>query len=156
MNDFLEYSINRSSSADVQQHLSNCDELFNPLLSSRVVIADYSVKLTQFSTRLECWSGSVLAGLIALYLSKDDQKSAFITNVSVMSEIQGRGVAGRLLINSLEYLREHCLTNVSLEVSQSSNKAIALYKKHGFTVIQSVNGISLMYLSLQPRKSNVE
>ena len=147
-----EYSINRSSAADVETHLTTCDELFSPLLSTRVVIAEYAIKLTQASIRLECWSGSILVGLIALYLTKDSSQSAFITNVSVIARVQGKGIADHLLVNSLEYMREHCLSNVSLEVSQYSDKAIALYKKHGFSLIKSESGTSLMYLSLQPRK----
>ena len=77
-------------------------------------------------------------GLIAVYFNEFDS-SAFITNVSVLKNFMGLGVASKLLEQCIEYAARKSFEEIKLEVNAESIYAIKLYGKFDFTV-DSVNG----------------
>jgi len=112
-------------------HLRACDGAFVPPLSSRDDLAPYADKLCARARRVEVWAQDELAGLIAIY-ANPAEGSGFISNVSVLPSLQGRGLARQLLKRSLALCRELGLTTVGLEVHRDNTAALRLYQSFGF------------------------
>jgi ribosomal-protein-alanine N-acetyltransferase len=114
-------------------HLRAADAGFTPPLSSRVNLADYAGKLATRARRVEAWESDLLVGLIALY-ANDPDRGGFITNVSVLPDYQGQGIARELLTRTLALAAELGLPRLRLEVYADNKAALALYRRHGFSV----------------------
>jgi 2-polyprenyl-3-methyl-5-hydroxy-6-metoxy-1,4-benzoquinol methylase len=129
----LNYSVNKSLEIEIINHLQECSSDFVPTLSSYVNIVEYSKKLAEKSTRIECYSDGKLIGLVAIYINQFD---SFITNFSVLSKFTGKGVSQNLLNLSLEYIKTLNHKSLFLEVKKQNNRAINFYKKSGFNIIK--------------------
>lgn len=55
-----------------------------------------------------------------------------ITNIAVLPEYRGMGIAGRLLEALFGYSAERGIADITLEVRESNAPAIHLYEKYGF------------------------
>jgi ribosomal protein S18 acetylase RimI-like enzyme len=64
-----------------------------------------------------------------------------LKNLSVHSDFRRRGIASCLVEEILSYSRENDINSIILEVEFSNEKAILLYKKHGFNFIGQQEGI---------------
>lgn len=132
MSNNIAYSVNRSNVAEIVSHLLHADISFEPALSSRVDIQSYAQKLNHHAVRFEAWLGQELVGLVASYCNQPDGCKAFVTNVSVLPEYHGQGIAGRLMLQCIEHVRCLGFCQIELEVDQRSLSAVALYQKLGF------------------------
>jgi ribosomal protein S18 acetylase RimI-like enzyme len=128
----VEYRLNKATEAESAEHLSRCDACFVPPLSSRVAIDDYAKKIAGNATRFEAWSGGTLVGLVAAYCNDHEQRIAYITSVSVLSEWKGKGIAGCLIKQCIEHAGALGMRQISLEVARDNVLAIKLYEKNGF------------------------
>jgi ribosomal protein S18 acetylase RimI-like enzyme len=128
----IEYFSNKASATEIAEHLSRCDASFVPPLSARVEINDYAGKIVSKAMRFEAWSGSTLAGLIAVYCNDREQRIAYITSVSVSRELSGKGIASCLMMQCIEYVKASGMAQISLEVASDNMPAIKLYEKNGF------------------------
>ena len=113
-------------------HLHRCDDLFVPRLSERMDLDLYAEKIIDYSNRFEAWHKQELIGLVAAYTNDHESRIAYITNVSVLLEWQGQGIASRLLSDCMEHSGHNGFDGLVLEVHLSNMKAIALYQKLGF------------------------
>ena len=82
--------------AEEDEHLLRCDARFTPPLSTRVDIAAYAKKIRDEAWTFEAWDRRGLAGLVAAYVDPG-KRSCDITDVSVLAEHCGKGVATRLV-----------------------------------------------------------
>ena len=128
----LTYDSNRADARAIGAHLRDCDQQFVPPLNTRVDLAVYSAKLATHATLFEVWSGTRLVGLVAGYANAPDRLDSFITNVSVLPDWHGRGIAGRLLDAFVLHARTAGFARVVLSVNARNDRARALYRKHGF------------------------
>lgn len=55
-----------------------------------------------------------------------------ITNVALMPQYQGQGIASMMISRIIEIAKEHSIGSMTLEVRPSNQKAIKLYQKFGF------------------------
>jgi len=124
-------------------HLRECDFAFKPPLSQRVDIPTYARKIHEKAERFEAWIDNRLVGLVAGYLNMED-RSGFITNVSVVADARGTGIAFSLCSQYLQYAQERNLKSIALEVGKENATAIRLYEKMGFTT-QSARESTLMF-----------
>jgi|SRR5690242_2513286 ribosomal protein S18 acetylase RimI-like enzyme len=131
--DRLDFKVNACSERDIQSHLSSCDRQFNPPLSDRVDIGEYSKKLRLSAFTFEAWKDESLVGLVAAYMNIPDH-SCFITSTSVLPDFWGRGIAAKLLAACLRHAHAADVEIASLEVWKDSHPAICLYRKFGFQV----------------------
>jgi len=133
------YQENRASASQLHDHLTQCDSLFEPKLSSRVEIGEYARKLGDRATRFEAWAGGVLVGLVAAYFNADraqaEERSAYITNVSVLPRWGGNSIARTLLDQCVRRAQECGMSAITLEVGASNERARRLYDKAGFRAI---------------------
>ena len=86
-----------------------------------------------------------MVGLIACYFNKEE---AFISNVSVLPEYAGQGIASKLMTNCINNANKKKAPKIRLEVSSDSTQAIQLYKKYGFRIRQRNTKSLIMELDL--------
>ncbi|MGO4568104.1 GNAT family N-acetyltransferase [Rhizobium sp. 2YAF20] len=123
---------NLASASDIARHLNECGGDFAASLRARMDIVGYAQKILLNAECFEAWSGDSLVGLLAMYCNSPEQKSAFITNVSVLEEWRGRGIAGALIEQSMSCARQKQFQTICLEVEAGNLAAVAAYGKYGF------------------------
>lgn len=132
MSAVVEYLSNKASVAEIAEHLSRCDADFVPPLSGRIEISDYAEKIASKAMRFEAWSGGTLIGLVAAYCNNREQRTAYVTSVSVLKAWAGKGIATYLVEQCIEYAKALGMWQISLEVASANMPAIRLYEKNGF------------------------
>lgn len=128
----VKYFVNKASEAEIAKHLLHCDADFVPTLSERVAIPDYAQKIANKAVRFEAWSRGALVGLVAAYCNDRIARIAHITNVSVLKEWSGKGIAAHLMARCIEYIKAMGMSQIDLEVAAGNAPAIQLYEKSGF------------------------
>lgn len=141
------YTRGTSSERSILIHLTRCNGNFIPPLNSRVILDEYARKIATSAERFEAWSVDSLIGLVAVYLGNRASSEAFITNVSVIPEWQGRGIASQLLERCVSSLRDLGVTEVGLEVNKNNLTAIELYRRLAFTICETQgNNFKMKYV----------
>lgn len=144
----VEYKIKSADKNQIMHHLEECNNSFVPLLSERVDIAEYSAKIADKAVTFEAWEKNKLVGLVAAYINKD-LLTVFITNVSVLKQYAGKGIAKQLMVHCIEYVGKNSFKNIQLEVSKNNTKAISLYKGLNFIEYGSRGETLLMELKTE-------
>lgn len=150
MTDDFRYTTNHASAAEIAWHLERCDGDFVPPLSGRVNIEPYAAKLAARARCYETRRGGVLVGLLAAYFPESADGAVHVSNMSVLKEWQGRGIAGGLMRRCLDEAAAAGLARVTLEVAPANAAALALYRKHGFAETGRNGAFTLMTAILQP------
>lgn len=119
------------------------NQLFIPTLSSVVNLEEYSDKIFLKAHKIEIWHNDKLVGLVAFY-SNMDEKVAFITNVSIEKEFQGKQLAKKLIEEVIQINKENNFLHILLEVHKENNLAIQFYKKNNFDIKQEKNNYFVM------------
>jgi ribosomal protein S18 acetylase RimI-like enzyme len=132
----------------VQHHLNKCKDNFIPALHETVDIAEYSKKIVENAVTFEAWIQDELVGLVAAYLNDRENRTGFISNVSVLKEYAGKGIASQLINNCIEFARENKFREILLEVNGNNLQAVKLYEKYHFTQQDSKAGLKIMSLHL--------
>jgi ribosomal protein S18 acetylase RimI-like enzyme len=140
----LVYKRNTATRAEIHAHLQECDDNFDPPLSSRVDLIAYSAKIHENSVTFEAWDNQVLVGMMNAYFNDMENNFGYITNVSVIKDHMGKGIAAALLEECMEYAREHHFARIKLEVSKNNDRAIHLYEKAGFRGLEARDNTVLM------------
>jgi len=128
------YKLCTGTPSDIINHLQNCSNDFIPPLHSTVDVSAYAQKLSKKATLFEAWVGNELVGLVALYMNQETHL-AFITNVSVLKNMRGKGIAQELLLNSFKHTAQNRINCISLEVNERNESALVLYKNFGFELV---------------------
>jgi len=139
---------NTASQLQILNHLLKCDARFKPPLSERVAIPAYATKIHQYAKRFEMWCNTELVGLVAAYFD-DSEKKAFITNVSVVDQLLGRGIASALIFHTVDRARACGLERICLQIDAANVNARSLYEKHGFRTVAQEACSALMELDLR-------
>jgi ribosomal protein S18 acetylase RimI-like enzyme len=146
------FRVNTASPGEVARHLRLCDTRYSPTLSSRIDIDTYAAKIVGRAVRFEAWIDSQLVGLVAAYLNDTEDSCAFITNVSVIEEMQRTGTASGLIQRCICCAKKIGIEQVELEVLEGNTRAVKLYEKLGFSrrdsrcgrmIISVDNGVGL-------------
>ena len=132
-NNLIQYSENKASQNDIFEHLKWCNEQFIPKLSEKVTILDYSKKIFEKAICFEAFDNQVLVGLVAAY-NNTENNFLFITNVSVIKQNIGQGIAKQLIKNSIDFAQKNNINSIQLEVDKNNSKAIQLYEKMNFSL----------------------
>lgn len=119
--------------AAITHHLLRCDAQFVPALSSRVDLAAFAEKITRHARLFSRWQGTELVGLVAAYWSPT-RRDGFITNVSVLPESSGAGIASDLLKLCIADLAAAGAQRIALEVGMQNHVALRLYQRYGFII----------------------
>jgi ribosomal protein S18 acetylase RimI-like enzyme len=136
-NSEINFTTNIASEEEIFIHLNECSSLFTPDLNETVNITDYSKKIFLHSTTFEAWAQNKLIGLIAAYFSDTKTHVAYITNVSIINEYSGLGLASGLLEMCIAHAKLSHFFSIILEVNKTNTPAINLYKKYGFEIFKN-------------------
>lgn len=137
---------------EIQSHLQRCSDQFFPPLIERIDIEDYSQKIFENAITFEAWKGGRLVGLLAAYIVDGSKHSVFVTNVSVLKDFMGLGIASSLLDDCIRCAVEACCIVVNLDVHKGNARAINFYRKFDFKKVDELNGEVLrMRLELADR-----
>lgn len=140
--------INKARQADIVLHLKSCE--FDPPLETRINIEKYAEKICNNAIRLEYWDElEGLVGLVAMYINSSDNPFAYITNVSILDNWRGKGIASHLLSSAISYASSVPVLNIDLEVFLDNRPAISLYRKFGFTVLSDKDDLLVMRLHVK-------
>lgn len=152
----VDFKENTASLEELIKHLNGCADDFTPPLYTYVDLEEYSYKIYHHAVTFEAWENKVLIGLVAVYYNDQKTKIGFITNVSVIKEKQGLGIAHMLLKNAIEYGKRNSFIQLNLEIKNINNtKVYNLYKNLGFVLIPNEIGKTIMSYLLSSHIKNV-
>jgi len=143
----MKKKINSSSESEVLTHLKLCEESYIPPLSTYVDIEEYSKKIFKSSTRFEIAGNNNLIALLCTYENKNE-KTVFITNVSVIPDFQNKGVSYELINFCIDFYIRNKFEKIVLEVYNQNKKALNFYKKNKFMITKHGEKVT-MELSLK-------
>jgi ribosomal protein S18 acetylase RimI-like enzyme len=146
-NNIILYKTNTAVTTDIILHLKTCNNEFIPKLDTRVNLEEYSQKINQNAVTFEAWNKLELIGLIAAYFNQE--KCGFISNVSVVKNHSGIGIASKLLLMCIEYAKSNKFNTLRLEVNKENNPAIYFYRKYNFIEIEKTIDSLIMHLKLK-------
>lgn len=144
MNVKIDFEFSTTDAAQIAEHLNACDSSFVQGLSRRVNIMEYSHKIAKNALRFEAWLEDRLVGLVAVYCNTPDKKVAFVTNVSVLSDLQGKGIGFQLMKNCITHVKLLDFFCLELEVEGSNVGARMLYEKLGFRTCSTASNTLIM------------
>ncbi|QDV45126.1 putative acetyltransferase [Stieleria neptunia] len=145
----IRYTISQATGADILEHLQACSGQFRPPLAERVDLPTYAEKLFNHSVTFEAWHASKLIGLVASYVNQQTQPpSAFVSNVSVMTEYRSQGIARRLMCRCHDDVKQRGVQTIALDVSAENVPAIGLYSKLGYLRFDKDGANVVMQLNL--------
>ena len=143
------FTKNTASQAALYNHLKICNKNFTPHLETTVNILEYSNKIHEKAETFEAWVNQSLVGLVAAYLNDIRSYSGHITNVSVIKDFMGMGIATKLLTMCLCQAKKKNMCTITLEVYSGNVNAIALYHKFDFRPVQTKEELLLMQLDFR-------
>ncbi|STX28955.1 N-terminal GNAT family acetyltransferase [Legionella beliardensis] len=79
-----------------------------------------------------------MVGYAHIILPKENKKPAFLDQIYLIQEEQGKGLGTILLQQCYSYLKEKNISGLELEVDVDNEKAVNFYKKQGFQVMKKV------------------
>lgn len=136
----LEYKVNTAARDQIYNHLVLCCDTFIPPLNTYTDIPAYTDKIFQLAEIFEAWAGNTFAGFIAAYFNDNENKAAYISNISVLKEFAGQGIAEALMHRCIEFAKSNYYTEISLGVNKNNTKAFHFYAKFNFKKTNKMNG----------------
>jgi ribosomal protein S18 acetylase RimI-like enzyme len=146
MTDSIELRVNKATATEIAAHLAKTDDAFLPRLTERVDISAYALKIVDNAERFEAWGRGSLVGLVAAYCNDAAARTAYITTVSVIAEYRNLGLASRLLVECVEFVKRKQFIGISLDVDSENQRAVELYEAKGFTVVDMSGRTIRMHL----------
>jgi ribosomal protein S18 acetylase RimI-like enzyme len=144
----ITFQKNIADQSQILAHLMECDSDFSPMLSSRVDLVEYSTKLYKFAENFEAWAQGNLVGMVAAYSNDVNKTRAYISNVSVISDFTGVGIANKLMLKCIQYISDLKFRFIELETSSMNERALNLYRKLGFEQLECSTETTKLYLDL--------
>jgi ribosomal protein S18 acetylase RimI-like enzyme len=134
-----------ATSGEINEFLKKSDNEFHPRLSSRVNIKDYSEKLCENAVLIIAkLNNQDIVGINAFYANDINSMKAYLSNINVLQEYQGIGIASNLIKKMITYLNHKGFKEISLEVYKDNLNAISLYKYFGFDILIEKKGFITM------------
>ncbi len=125
-------TINNSNIDDIQNHFDFLPKEYIKSIKDRTDINEYLNKIYNLAERYEIWDKKDLIAFVAVYINKGITVPAYITNVSIVKDKQGLGLAKRLLKYLIEDLTTKKYKKIELEVKEDNKPALSLYRSFGF------------------------
>lgn len=140
----LLYETNKATATDIEFHLNTSKQSFVPNLDSYVNIGSYASKIREKGNTFEAWFNGKLIGLIAAYYNEKN-RSAFITNVSIVKDFEGKGIARQLLSDCMSFMQNKGALKIDLEVKPENTKAMEFYLRNGFAIVEKNENYKMYY-----------
>jgi ribosomal protein S18 acetylase RimI-like enzyme len=141
-------------SEEVYNYLNANSHVFIPSLVPRVDVMAFAQKIAVHAQQFWLFNSEKVSGFAACYFNDPAKMKGFITSISVTEETKGKG-AGSLLLNEIiQYAKGTGFSQLSLEVFEENENAIAFYKKRGFNVTDNLGKKLLMNLEITANANN--
>lgn len=144
----ITYKTKIATEEELYLHLKECSCNFIPHLNETVNIQEYSRKIFLNSITFEAWERNSLIGLLAAYLNDNENKVAYITNLSVIREYFGLGMASQLIRMCIDYTKLNNFSTMRLEVHETNAPALNFYQKYGFKIVGRNGDFAFMQLEI--------
>lgn len=128
----IEYRNRTADKNEILKHLIACKDYFNPPLDQTVDLKEYAEKIFNRAITFEAWGDEKLVGLIACYFNDPENVLGYITNVSVIKDYGGNGIASTLMNTCVEYGKANIFEKISLQVHWKAEGAYKIYRYFGF------------------------
>lgn len=145
----IAFSIKQASEDEIYQHLLKCSDYFLPPLAETVDIKSYAKKIFENAITFEAWVQKDLIGMVAAYINDEQDRTAYITNVSVVNSFNGKHVASGLLKNCIRYSADKKFSEIRLKVFSNNFRAIQLYQNLNFANAELKSEYLIMKLALK-------
>ena len=141
--------------SEIESLLKSVDTDFDPPLSTRISIPEYSEKIHKHATIFSIHQCEELLAFVALYCNDLGNSTAYVTMVGVSRNHRGIGLASTLIESSIQFLRTRGFKSVRLEVDKSNRNAIKLYDRLGFEKVEQNETSAFMELRLEKKRPNI-
>lgn len=118
----------------ILRYLSDNSEIFIPPLVPRIKLEEYADKISKYATHFSAYYNNEIVGLMACYFNHPQKEIGFITSISVIKNFQDKGIAIKLIEESIRYAKSQKYKKLRLEVFQQNLPAITLYHKMLFFI----------------------
>ncbi|HRY48632.1 MAG TPA: GNAT family N-acetyltransferase [Candidatus Paceibacterota bacterium] len=133
---------------DIAALLQEVDDEFVPSLSSRINVGQYAEKIARKATVFCIYDEGILCAFASVYCNDTEHKRAYLTMIAVGKRYQGKKIGVNLLKSSIQHLRGIGISTLHLEVYKNNNRAIDLYKKVGFDIMDETENSYFMRLQI--------
>ncbi len=114
--------------------IKELDDVFYTPLSSRVFsLVDYSAKLSANSQFYAIKIKDSVVGYVAFYCNDICQHTAFLAQIAVKKEFQGKRIGAELLKIAQDVSKEAGCTVLRLQVDRRDERAVAFYIKNDYS-----------------------
>lgn len=107
-------------------------------------IDDYINKLVGYTTRISISENDQTVGAIFFYSNNQKDLIAYISMIAVHTDYRGKGIGDELLNFAMTNCKRKGFQLCRLEVNKKNAKALALYKKNGFSILSESENVYLM------------
>lgn len=83
------------------------------------------------------------------------EKTAYDTGTGTLKDFRGKGLASKIFLDSIPFLKEAGISQYLLEVLQHNTGAVSVYKKLGFTVSREFNYFTQLCSSVKIPEKNM-
>ncbi len=142
------YRVRTATWDAVAAHLRACASSFVPPLDTYVDIDAYARKIAEHAETFEAWQGDRLVGLAAAYFNDRATRRGYLTNLSVLAEHQGAGIASALTAQVVDFGVRNGFVAIGLEAKVGNENAIRFYQRRDFVVAGSQGDAVVMTRAL--------
>ena len=140
--------INNINLIDLKNHFELLSKDFINQISKRVDLNKYLEKIYNNAKSYEYWENDILIGLAAVYENRGIEHPAYLTNISIIENQCGRGMASKLLDFVIVNLKKNGFKQFMLEVQKDNNIALHMYKKRGFVIMSQQQEVATCLMLL--------
>lgn len=133
------YKFNQASLVQIKNHLWRTSKDYTPPLDTYVDVDVYAKKLYESAFRLEFFDQEELIGLLAYYYNPEN-KSLFITNISIERKYRGEGF--ELILGLVTYAKIsnlHVTSNIFSQIRDRAVELIHQKENDSSIIIQSLH-----------------
>lgn len=114
--------------------VERCDHTFMHGITTR---SDYETifrKIDQNAFFIAAVVNKNYVGYAAIYANDQDEKTAYISMIGVLKDMQRMHIGSKLLEKCIEVSKEQAMEKIRLEVLDENQKGIRFYQKNGFVL----------------------
>lgn len=112
-------------------------------------LESYVDKLLISSKIIAAHENGAFQGFISYYKNDPENRLGYLSMLLINKNNQSKGIGAFLLKMAIEDLKHATYKIFQLEVLKSNNRAITLYTKFGFEIVQEKDEVYLMQLRLK-------
>ena len=128
--------LKKGSAKSIENFIEDVDHEFVPMLSKKVNISEWAVKLDTFANNFACLDQyDNIEALLSFYVNKD----CFITFFAVLEEHRRKGLGSMLLDACIQKCKKEQNNKIKVETWLTNKQATELYLSKGFNKVEIKN-----------------